>query len=341
MDHKQMCVANVQYKKPTANEAKRAKGLLRYLTYRESRDEAAHYAAGRERWEDHGLGGSVAEIAQRCEALRSQHVLLFSLVYNVNPDLIAMVEPEQREQFVRELTVSTTEAFFEERGIDTGVEWSYVLHHRKTNDPQSPGQHDPHTHVVLPGTYYDDGMGERVPLYFSRNKSVDHIAMLHDLTERQVAEQMERYVGPDWERRYDELTAAREAQLAVTTELAHGVITEEEMTWDFWCGVRQTDEQTGAAGYYRYVPVGDEQAELQFRPLIDKLNHEEAELVAQLFRAGTSRDFNQLKQMADGIKSMNAGERADFFNELRALDLDRPNASHNQTGRKQDLDISF
>ena len=126
MDRKQMCVANVQYKKPTANEAKRAKGLLRYLTYRESRDEAARYAAGRERWEDHGMGGSVAEIAQRCEALQSKHVLLFSLVYNVNPDLMAMVAPEQREQFVRELTVQTTEAFFEQRGIDTGVEWSYV-----------------------------------------------------------------------------------------------------------------------------------------------------------------------------------------------------------------------
>ena len=116
-----MCVANVQYKKPTADEAKRAKGLLRYLTYRESRDEGARYAAGRERWEDHGMGGSVAEIAARSEALQSQHVLLFSLVYNVNPDLMAMVAPEQREQFVRELTVSTTETFFEQRGIDGGT----------------------------------------------------------------------------------------------------------------------------------------------------------------------------------------------------------------------------
>jgi len=52
MDRRQMCVANVQYKKPTANEAKRAQGLLRYLTYRDSRDEAARYAAGRERWEE-------------------------------------------------------------------------------------------------------------------------------------------------------------------------------------------------------------------------------------------------------------------------------------------------
>lgn len=87
------------------------KGLLNYLTYREGRNEGARQASGRDRWEDHGLGGSVAEVARNCEALKSQHVLLFSLVYNVNPDLMAMVLPAQREAFVRELTVQTTEAF--------------------------------------------------------------------------------------------------------------------------------------------------------------------------------------------------------------------------------------
>jgi hypothetical protein len=244
MNRKQMCVANVQYKKPTANEAKRAKGLLRYLTYRESRDEAARYAAGRERWEDHGMGSSVTEIALRCEALQSKHVLLFSLVYNVNPDLMAMVAPERREQFVRELTVSTTEAFFDARGIDTGIEYAFVMHHRQTDDPQSPGRHDPHTHVVLPGTYYDDGLGERVPLYFNRNKQVDHITLLHDLTEQQVAEQMDRYVGPDWERRYDDLEVARVQQRSITEQPLHGTFETDGGAVNFWVGARRTDERT-------------------------------------------------------------------------------------------------
>ncbi|MBK8026992.1 MAG: hypothetical protein IPK19_37805 [Chloroflexi bacterium] len=35
MDRRQMCIANVQYRKPGATESKRANGLLRYLTYRE------------------------------------------------------------------------------------------------------------------------------------------------------------------------------------------------------------------------------------------------------------------------------------------------------------------
>ena len=33
MDRKQLCVSNVKYKKPTANESKRMGNLLKYLTY--------------------------------------------------------------------------------------------------------------------------------------------------------------------------------------------------------------------------------------------------------------------------------------------------------------------
>ncbi|MBK8027001.1 MAG: hypothetical protein IPK19_37850 [Chloroflexi bacterium] len=112
--------------------------------------------------------------------------------------------------------MQTTEAFFAARGIDTGVEYSYVLHHRQTTDEQEPGRHNPHTHVVLPGTFYDEGLGERTPLYFSRNRSIDHIALLHDLTEQQMEVQMERYVGRDWERRVDDLERVREAEQGET-----------------------------------------------------------------------------------------------------------------------------
>jgi hypothetical protein len=334
MDRRQMCIANVQYKKPTANEAKRTKGLLRYLTYRESRDEAARHAAGRERWTDRGMGGSPAEIAARCEALQSKHVLLFSLVYNVNPDLMAMVAPDEREQFVRELTVSTTETFFVERGIDSGVEWSYVLHHRKTGDAESPGRHDPHTHVVLPGTYFDDGMDERVPLYFSRNKSIDHIEMLHRLTEQQVIDQMGRYVAQDWEQRYDRLAAAREAERAVTIEPAHGMFIEDDLTISFWCGTRQTDEQTSAAGYYR---IEDDQ--IVFRPLVHRLDHEEAALMARLLYSEVNDGFDWLKELARGIDAMSRAEQAALFAELRGMDFGAP--ERDEPYRTPDFDIDL
>jgi len=186
VDRKQLCVANLRYKRPSADEAKRMRNLLGYLTYRDSRDRGVKMVAGIERWTDRGMGGSVGKIARRCDDLRSDHVLTFSLVVNPNPQLVGMIPPDQRERFVRELTERTVDGFFEVRGLDTGCEYSYVVHHRESDDPQSPGLHNPHTHVVLPGTVWSEETGERIPLYFSRNKKVNHIEMLHDVTEQNM-----------------------------------------------------------------------------------------------------------------------------------------------------------
>jgi hypothetical protein len=146
MNRKQMVVANVQYKKPTQDDTKRQKGLLRYLTYRDGRTGHIKQRGGVERWHDLGLGRTLQEVAQRCEAYKSDHVLAFTLVFNANPELMHMVSVEQREQFVCELTEQALEQFFEARGIESGVEASYVLHHRNSENPESPGLHDPHTH---------------------------------------------------------------------------------------------------------------------------------------------------------------------------------------------------
>jgi hypothetical protein len=209
-----MCVANVKYKKPTQNESRRMKNLLRYLTYRDSRDDYVPQAAGQERWVDRGMGRTVAQIARRCEAYQSDHVLLFSLVINPNPALVEMIPHDEREQFVRNLTEWTVEDFFGARGIDTGVEYAWVLHHRQTEDDESPGRHNPHAHVVLPGTYYNADEGRRVPLYFNQNKRANHIELLHTLTEQNMEMLMEHYVGREWEQQYDAL----HPQLEITVD---------------------------------------------------------------------------------------------------------------------------
>jgi len=321
MDRKQMCVANVQYKKPSADGAKQSKNLLRYLTYRESRTEKAQFVAGRERWIDHGMGGSVAEIAGRCDDLKSKHVLTFSLVCNPNPDLIAMVAPEEREQFVRELTENMVNGFFDERGLDTGIEFSYVLHHRLTDDPQAPGLHDPHTHIVLPGTVYDEEHGQRVPLFFSRNRKVNHIDLLHDVTERTMVAQMERYVGPDWEQRYDELTAVREHECQIIADEPHGVTLDDKgERWDVWCGTRRTDEQQTAVGFYRYYPTSTEQdpdaLRLEFRPLIAGLLHEQAAFFAQALAREMNSDIEKLRELAALLNGMSVDQREALIEEM-------------------------
>jgi hypothetical protein len=330
MDRKQMCVANVKYKKPTDDDAKRAKNLLKYLTYRDSRDGYVKQRAGMERWVDHGMGGSVGEIALRCDDLRSEHVLTFSLVINPNPELTAMVPFEQREQFIRELTENVVEGFFDERGLDTGIEYSYVLHHRNSTDPQSPGLHDPHTHIVLPGTVFDEEHGQRVPLFFSQNRKVDHIEMLHRVTEHATEVLLERYIGLDWEQRYDALDATRTAQQAITNEPTHGSVEMEDDGFDFWVGARRTDEQTSATGYYRTI----ENDEVEFRPLIGGLKHDEAELLARLLHSEIGGDFAALRQLADGINEMSASEREAFFADVRWLDF-------SPSDREPDLDIDI
>jgi hypothetical protein len=321
MDSKQMCVANVQYKKPSDDGAKQSKNLLRYLTYRESRDEAARHVAGRERWVDHGMGGSVAEIAQRCDDLKSEHVLTFSLVMNPSPDLIAMVAPEEREQFVRQLTERVVDDFFEARGIDTGIEMSYVLHHRLTDDPQAPGLHDPHTHVVLPGTVYDEEHGQRVPLFFSRNRKVNHIEMLHDITEQTMVEQMERYVGPDWEQRYDELAAVREQERAIAETEPHGVILDDKgESWNIWCGTRRTDEQQTAVGFYRHYPAPTEDdpdaLRLEFRPLVSGLSHEQAGFFAQALAQEVNGEMDKWQELGELLNGMSADQRVALIGEM-------------------------
>ena len=273
MDRKQMCIANLTYKKPNSNEQKRMKNLLKYLTYRDSRDDYVPQVSGVERWVNRGMGGSATEVADRCDAYQSDHVLLFSLVANPNPDLIGMVAPEDREQFVRRLTENVVEDFFDTRGIDTGVEFSYVLHNRFTDDKEAPGRHDPHTHIVLPGTYYHADEGRRKPLYFSRNKSVNHIEMLHTITEDRMDRLMERYVGLDWEQRYDALDQQRQHQKQVVESKPHGFYIEDEKIKPFWCGTRQYAEEDCAIGYY--VPVENkhtDEPEIQFRPIANGLD---------------------------------------------------------------------
>lgn len=321
MDRKQMCVANVQYKKPSDDGTKQSKNLLRYLTYRESRDEAARHVSGRERWVDHGMGGSVGEIARRCDDLKSEHVLTFSLVCNPNPDLMAMVAPEEREQFVRELTENMVNGFFDERGLDTGVEFSFVLHHRLTDDPQAPGLHDPHTHIVLPGTVYDEEHGQRVPLFFSRNRKVNHIDLLHDVTERTMVTQMERYIGPDWERRYDELAEVREQERQVVADEPHGVMLDNKGEgWDVWCGTRRTDEQQTAIGFYRWYAAATEDdpdaLRLEFRPLVSGLSHEQAAFFARVLAREMNGEMEKLKELTELLNGMSADQREVLIAEL-------------------------
>lgn len=307
MNARQMCVSNVSYKRASASESSRARGLLGYLTYRESRDQGAKMTAGVERWADHGMGHSVAEIARRCEDLRSQHVLTFSLVINPNPQLIALIDSQEREQFVRELTERILDDFFEMRGIDTGCEYSYVLHHRVTDDAVAPGMHNPHTHVVLPGTVWSEEQAARIPLYFSQNAKVDHIAMLHTVTEQNMALLMERYVGLEWEQRIDTLEAVREAQRKAAVQTMPDARVPDaqnpDVSYRMWCGIRQTDEKTTAVGYYAAIPdpQDPDYVNYTFQPLVSGLPNAMAPVIAKVMRDDMDGSVERMRAFANHV----------------------------------------
>jgi hypothetical protein len=264
------------------------------------------------------MGSAIANIARRCDDYASEHVLMFSLVWNPNPELVQMIPHEQREHFVRALTETSMSRFLELRGIDTGLEWSYVTHHRLSENPESPGLHDPHTHVVLPGTYYDDGCGERVPLFFSRNRQENHIEMLHAVTEAAMRDLMDIYAGRDWEQRFDALEAVRAQQRAITEEAPHGsALDEHGQRWDFWCGARRTNEGESAIGYYRTFPSDSEnprpeETQIEFRPIVSGLEREHAEQLAAVF-GGMLREnpeWRDLNQYVRAVEAMFAQDEA-------------------------------
>ena len=133
---------------------------------------------------------------------------------NPNPDLIQFVPEERREVFVKCLTEATIETFFEERGID-GIQYSYAYHRRETTDENNAGRDNPHTHVVLPGTYDSWQDGTRLPLYMNRNKRENHIELLHQVAQQQIDLLLQREIGWDWEVRYDALLAERERLITI------------------------------------------------------------------------------------------------------------------------------
>jgi hypothetical protein len=174
---------------------------------------------------------------------------------------------------------------------------------------------------VLPGTVYDEEHGQRVPLFFSRNRKVNHIDLLHDVTERMMAEQMERYVGPDWEQRYDELAAVREQERQIVENEPHGVMLDDKgESWNIWCGTRRTDAQQTAVGFYCHYPAPAEDdpdaLRLEFRPLATGLTHEQAAFFARVLAQEMNGDMDKLKELAGLLNGMSADQREVLIGEM-------------------------
>ena len=84
---------------------------------------------------------------------------------------------------------------------------------------------------------------------------------------------MDRYVGHDWEQRYDKLDQQRQQQKQVVESEPHGLYLEGDKIRQFWCGTRQYAEDNCAIGYY--IPVANKhtgELDIQFRPIANGLD---------------------------------------------------------------------
>ena len=137
----------------------KAKGLLKYLTYREDRDNEVRRPGGPDRWVDCGLGSNWREIIDNLSELQSQKVLMRSLIIRPPQEQMAQLEgidPElwtRRRELMAELVEDVMAGEMERRGVEwpggrqpLDLPYSYVIH-----APQDAnGVESLHAHVITP-----------------------------------------------------------------------------------------------------------------------------------------------------------------------------------------------
>lgn len=172
------------------------RATLKYLQYRDDRNNHLAQAQGYERWQDRGMGINFREIYQNCDRLQSKHVLAWTWVISPAPDLLALVPENQRRKLLYDLTEQVVEDYYTERGLDV-PEYSYVMHSAKTKPKDGePSQEHLHTHIVLPGT--TPSIAERLPVY--NNAAKGHDRLLREIATRYFAEELDQRIGVEWRR---------------------------------------------------------------------------------------------------------------------------------------------
>lgn len=170
------------------------KSTLKYLQYRDKRNNQLATNRDHERWQDRGLGIHHGAIMENCGKLQSKHVLAWTWVISPDPELLSLVPEDQRRQLLYDLTERVVEDYYSERGFDC-PEYSYLMHSASTKPKgdAAPQEHL-HTHVVLPGTA--PVSIDRLPVY--HNASRGHDQLLRAIATHHFADALDETIGLDW-----------------------------------------------------------------------------------------------------------------------------------------------
>lgn len=169
------------------------KATLKYLQYRDKKNNHLAQNHTYERWQDHGMGVSYGEIFKTCDALQSKHVLAWTWVISPAPDLMELVPQSQRRELLYDLTERVVEDYYTERGFDV-PEYSYLMHSAKTKPKAGePPQEHLHTHIILPGTA--PSTADRLPVY--NNATKGHDRLFREIAAHHFADMLDER-GIDW-----------------------------------------------------------------------------------------------------------------------------------------------
>lgn len=203
MSSKAIVVVDFAYKGPKrggrGTGRQGLKATLKYLQYRDKRNNHLAKSHDYERWQDRGMGLSHGEIFRNCDQLQSNHVLAWTWVISPAPDLIALVPQNQRRQLLYELTERVVEDYYAARELDL-PEYSYLMHSAKTKSQNGePPQEHLHTHVILPGTA--PSTADRLPVY--NNSTKGHDRLFRDIASHHLSRLLEER-NIDWRRLREE-----------------------------------------------------------------------------------------------------------------------------------------
>jgi hypothetical protein len=174
------------------------RGLLRYIQYRDDRDDHIPGAGGPDRWVDGGLGDSYPKILARLDQLSPANRFAYchAVVVSPDPEAMAEVEGDPHSRFVEAVKASIAE--WEEwrqehdRHPQVGpIEYAFVVHRPERNYGEQM-----HAHLILAPASEHPPSGNTTPLYNNKRE----IEAFKEITYRQL----DRVFGLDREREQPE-----------------------------------------------------------------------------------------------------------------------------------------
>ena len=188
------------------------KGLLRYVQYRDDRNDHIPGAGGPDRWVDGGLGDRYRKILARLDELSpaNRHAYCHSVIISPDPEAVARVEGDPQARFVEAVGAAVQEwekwrQVHDEKPQAGPIEYSFVVHRPERNYGEQM-----HAHLIVAAATEDPVTGEATPLY----NNTQHVEAFKEITYRQL----DRVFGLDREQEKPERQPQMEPEGAHLTQ---------------------------------------------------------------------------------------------------------------------------